>query len=151
MSFVIESFTGPFAFLSNFSLDPVEFEGIVYPSVEHAYQAAKTTDAKTRSLFAQNMTPGQAKRFGQKVTLRHDWEKIKVSVMSNLVAAKFKNLDLAKKLAATGDAPLVEGNNWHDNFWGDCYCGRSACEKRGENFLGKILEGVRTMNEMESK
>ena len=39
---VIDSFQGEYRFLSNFWPCVVEYEGTEYPSVENAYQAAKT-------------------------------------------------------------------------------------------------------------
>ena len=43
---------------------------------------------------------------------------------------------------ATAPAPLLEGNYWHDNYWGDCKC--KTCEKtEGQNKLGRILMIVR--------
>src|SRR4051812_21328901 len=44
----IAEFQGEYRFLSNFWPATVEFEGIRYPTAEHAYQAAKTLDAKER-------------------------------------------------------------------------------------------------------
>ena len=48
MKQIIDNFDGEFAFLSNFSPDPCAFEGIVYPTVEHAFQAAKTLNQVKR-------------------------------------------------------------------------------------------------------
>ena len=64
--------------------------------------------------------------------------------MREVVICKFmQNPDLMKKLLATGDAKLVEGNTWHDNYWGICRCGsRDKCGT-GSNMLGKILMQVR--------
>jgi predicted NAD-dependent protein-ADP-ribosyltransferase YbiA (DUF1768 family) len=45
----IDSFRGDHAFLSNFFESPIKFEGDVYPTVEHAFQAAKTFDAEERA------------------------------------------------------------------------------------------------------
>ena len=44
-------------------------------------------------------------------------------------------------LIATAGIDLVEKNNWHDNYWGDCSCLR--CYKVGENHLGKIWMALR--------
>lgn len=49
---------------------------------------------------------------------------------------------LKKKLLETGDAELIEGNYWHDNTWGQCYCPRCK-NKIGENHLGKLLMKIR--------
>jgi predicted NAD-dependent protein-ADP-ribosyltransferase YbiA (DUF1768 family) len=63
--------------------------------------------------------------------------------MYSVVKAKFEqNPDLAKMLIETGDAELVEGNNWCDNYFGNCICNRCVGVK-GKNVLGKILMRVR--------
>ena len=65
--------------------------------------------------------------------------------MSTTLFMKFgQNNDLREKLFKTGDLLLVEGNYWHDNYWGDCFCDKCKGRK-GENFLGRILMNVRTM------
>ena len=133
---MINSFDDKYAFLSNFYECKVEYNGIVYGSSEAAFQAQKTLDIEERLQFA-TLTPMQSKRKGRKVALRPDWEDVKVLTMYEIVLAKFtQNPDLAEKLIATGDEELVEGNYWHDTFWG-------VCDGVGTNFLGKILMDVR--------
>lgn len=80
-----------------------------------------------------------AKRQGRQVALREDWEEVKVGLMEEVVRAKFfQNPDLGKRLLATGDTPLVEGNTWGDTCWGvDTRTGQ------GENHLGLILMKIR--------
>jgi ribA/ribD-fused uncharacterized protein len=143
----INRFDGKYTFLSNFSLTTVYFEDWIYPTVEHAYQAAKTLDLEYRKLFLTG-TPGQVKRLGRKVSLRPDWEDTKDSIMRDLLKQKFdyvNHQDLAIQLIQTQDKPLLEGNYWHDNYWGSCTC--QTCEHRkfspGKNMLGKMLMEVR--------
>ena len=134
----IESFSGEYKFLSNFYSVDVQFEGVYYPSVEHAFQAAKTVDRRERGVIREAISAGAAKRLGKKVTLRPGWDELRVKVMKELVLQKFKDYPvLRKELLDTGDAELVEGNHWHDYFWG-------VCDGRGENMLGKILMEVRS-------
>lgn len=63
----IRSFTGRYGFLSNFYPCKVEFEGAVYPSVEHAFQAAKTLDPDERIKFQSDVKPATAKAWGRKL------------------------------------------------------------------------------------
>lgn len=133
---IIDSFTDNYFFLSNFSLSEVTYEGMIYPTVEHAFQAAKTLDIVERCKIAALSTPGQAKRAGRKVLLRDDWENIKIEVMRNLLHQKFEQPDLKKKLEETFPKDLIEGNNWGDTFWG-------VCDGEGRNVLGKLLMGIR--------
>lgn len=132
---IIYSFKGEYRFLSNFWPAEVEFEGIKFPSVENAYQAAKTLDLEERKRLAA-MTSGQAKKAGKKLEIRPDWESVKVAVMENLVWQKFQNAELMAMLKATGEKPLIEGNWWGDTFWG-------VCKDKGRNELGRILMQVR--------
>ena len=138
-----KAFAGEFAFLSNFHPveGGIEYEGVSYPTVENAFQAAKTLDPEERTQF-ETATPAQAKRLGQKVTLRDGWDYARVQVMKELVRQKFQNPELRDKLLATGNDPLEETNKWHDNYWGACQCAR--CNgKLGLNWLGRILMSVR--------
>jgi ribA/ribD-fused uncharacterized protein len=133
----ITSFSGDHAFLSNFYPAPAPYEGIVFPTSEHAFQAAKTLDMAERRRLANLATPAQAKRAGRRVVLRSDWQQVKIAIMTAIVRAKFQhNPELAQKLAATADAELVEGNRHHDRFWG-------VCGGVGQNWLGRILMQVR--------
>jgi len=140
---MINEFQDKYRFLSNFWLVSLEFEGATYPSVEHAYQAAKTINMELREPFwKEYMTPGKAKRLARTLTLRGDWEDIKVDIIRQLVEQKFQIPHLKEKLLATCNQELVEGNRWHDNFWGNCLC--SNCQNiRGRNHLGKILMEIR--------
>lgn len=46
----ISEFQNKYRFLSNFWPISVQFDGILFPSVEHAYQTAKTLDIKEREV-----------------------------------------------------------------------------------------------------
>lgn len=139
---MVSSFDKEYSFLSNFYPTLVDFEGLVYPSSEAAYQAAKTLDHQLRQPFTV-LSPGQAKRFGRTIELRPDWEEVKEKVMLGIVRSKFNsNPEIAEQLIATGSEFLVEGNHWHDNTWGDCSCEKCK-DIPGQNKLGKILMQVR--------
>lgn len=132
----INSFSGNFSFLSNFYPSPVTYEGIEYPTVEHAFQAAKSLHPDIRKSIKELKKPGQAKKYGQKITLRPDWEQVKVQVMEDIVRLKFQDPELKGLLASTKDIELIEGNTWGDTFWG-------RCRGVGSNHLGYILMKVR--------
>ena len=137
---MINRFDGDYRFLSNFCLTPVIFEGDTYPSIEHAFQAAKTTDKGARMAIRGLNSPGKAKRAGRKVALRPEWEIIKNDIMLNLIREKFKNPELKQKLIDTKDEELVEGNTWGDMEWGKV---EKDGQWVGENKLGKMLMQVR--------
>lgn len=132
------SFRGKYGFLSNMTTAVFEWDGRTYRNSEAAFQSAKSLDPKERDCFCE-LTGVVAKRAGRKVNLRSDWEAVKVSIMEDVVREKFlQNPELLKKLLDTGDAELIEGNGWHDTFWGvDQNTGE------GENHLGRILMRLR--------
>jgi len=138
----ISSFTGDYRFLSNFYPATVELDGIEYHSVEHAYQAAKTLDQEERKVFHIHppLTAAEAKKLGKKLTMRSDWEEVKLEIMEKLLIQKFAHVDLKKQLSQTGDALLVEGNYWGDTYWG------VDNKKGGQNHLGKLLMKIRNQN-----
>jgi ribA/ribD-fused uncharacterized protein len=132
----IDSFSGQYRFLSNFWPSPVMLDGEIYPTVEHAFQAAKTRDPGMRNVIRMASSPGLAKRLGRSVRLRDDWETIKVPIMSDLVWLKFQDRILRQALIGTNPAQLIEGNSWNDTFWG-------VCNGVGQNHLGRILMNIR--------
>ena len=136
---MINKFEGEYRFLSNFHVADVEFEGEIYPSSEHAFQAAKTLDKKKREKIRKAEHPSEAKRLGKpkNLELREDWEEVKTAIMFKIVHNKFqRHPELAQKLMDTHPAELIEGNWWHDTCWG-------VCNGVGENRLGHILMLVR--------
>ncbi len=138
----IISFRGEHRFLSNFFVCDVKYEGRTYRSSEHAYQAAKCTVRVEHDEIVNAKTPGEAKKLGRKCCLRDEWEKIKAKVMWDIVKAKFEqNYTLRQQLLQTGEVVLVEGNRWHDNQFGVCYC--DNCNGHGLNLLGRTLMYVR--------
>lgn len=133
---MIGQFRGEYRWLSNFWPAKVTLDGVVYPTVEHAFQAAKTLDEKQRAQIRNAPTPGQAKRLGRSVTLRADWEQTKLATMTYLTQEKYKDSELRQRLNATGRQYLQEGNEWNDTYWG-------ICRGIGENHLGRIIMEVR--------
>lgn len=132
-------------------------DDILYPSVEHAYQASKSLDMTDRRHVAQLRTALEAKQAGRILLLRPDWESVKRLIMLDLLRFKFdpkRHPNLAANLVATGDQYLVEGNTWHDNYWGVCSCSVCRYERSkeepnlGSNWLGRLLMHVRTELQM---
>jgi ribA/ribD-fused uncharacterized protein len=142
-SYYIGSFIGTYSFLSNFYKHKFVFEGVEYPTAEHAYQAQKTTNIKQRQRIMNAPTPALAKKYGRKCEIREGWESSKVEIMEQILRAKFSDPILKGKLMRTRRYPLIEGNNWHDNYWGACTCPK--CKNiKAFNFLGKLLVRIRS-------
>lgn len=128
-----------FRFLSNFWPVQVDLDGVLYPSVEHAYQAAKTLDPVEREKLREAVSPGSAKRLGRSLTIRPDWDDAtRLKVMRPLLAQKFLTEPLRTWLMLTGRVEIAEGNTWGDTFWGRIPNGT------GSNHLGKMLMEIRT-------
>src|SRR5664279_6361892 len=107
----ITSFAGEYSFLSNFYPALIALDGEEYPSVEHAFQAAKTDDPEERRAIRETPSPVTAKHRGKRVALRSGWNELRFGVMETLVRQKFiRHSDLRERLLATGDAELIEGN-----------------------------------------
>jgi len=133
----ITEFQGEYRFLSNFWFCNIRFGLSTWPSAEHLFQAMKTLVFAEQEMILNAPTPGKAKRLGKQVTMRPDWETIKIDIMYQIVLAKFtQNKKLKQSLLGTGDAELIEGNQHGDRFWG-------VCDGVGENNLGIILMKVR--------
>lgn len=132
---IIDKFRGEYDFLSNFYDCPVTYNGESYLNAEAAFQAQKTQDTEIRHIMS-TMSAKQAKKFGRSLK-DPKWFDKSVRIMYEVLTAKFtQHVDLRKKLIATGDAKLVEGNNWNDTF-----CG--MCHGKGDNVLGCLLMMVR--------
>lgn len=142
----ITRFSGKYRFLSNFWPAPVRLDGQLYPSVEHAYQAAKFPADDIRRVVLRDSTlrAGKAKGIGRGQA-PVGWKDKSLSVMFNLLWQKFSANDMKNLLLLTGSEQLVEGNNWHDVFYGVCdgNCNRGPHKPTGDNNLGKLLMRVR--------
>lgn len=135
----ITRFDGEYAFLSNFFEHPIQF-GVaptpwngVWPTAEHLFQAFKCADVDDIERLRRAPSPGAAKRMGRRVSLRPDWEDVKIVAMRTVLAWKFNGGEtLAEWLVSTNNRELIEGNHWGDRYWG---------QVRGEglNMLGELL------------
>lgn len=137
----ILAFFGEHRWLSNFWLCSIHFDGVDYRSVEHAYQAAKSLDQNVRLQVRDAVSCKVAKRLGTVIEIRPNWDTLKLEVMEECLRQKFAaGSALHAQLKATKGL-LVEGNYWHDNFWGVCVC--EKCNGTGLNHLGNLLMQIR--------
>lgn len=118
---------------SNFYRSQIYLDGRVWPTVEHYYQAQKTTDPVEQERIRQASTPGNAKRIGRRVLIRQDWEDIKVDVMKRALRAKFTQHDDLKNLLMSTDGQTLHEKSPRDVFWG----------VYGKDMLGRLLMEVR--------
>lgn len=126
-----------YGFLSNFSRHPITMDGRVWPTVEHYYQAMKSPSTVVQDSIRFADSPGSAKTLGKQVTIREDWEQVKMGIMKDALIAKFtQHPELRDLLMETGYEELIE-NSPIDWEWG---CGSDG---QGQNKLGKLLMEVR--------
>lgn len=151
----IADFRGNDRYLSNFHIQPFYENGIQFHSVENYYQLYKgdpdficTNIPGREETFLSVMPtckPSEAKKLGRQLKLRENFMSMRIAIMAHGIYLKFtQNPGLLHKLLSTGHRPLIEGNMWHDNFWGDCRCanmdGRHKdCLLPGKNMLGRLL------------
>jgi N-glycosidase YbiA len=137
----ITAFQGEYRFLSNFWPCHLVYNNLLYPTVEHAYQASKVESPDVKAMIRNCHTPAEAKDYLETHTIKpgkHWTVDRKLAVMEELLMIKFGGKEplLTRALLATGEATLIEGNTWNDTFWG-------VCDNTGENHLGRLLMKVR--------
>jgi len=150
----------PYGSFSNYALYPVVWNGMELKSSEHGYQLSKFTDEWYREQIKTIKTPNMSRELAsqkikggyvwrtalntiiqesieRKVEIREDWDKIKDSIMYDIVLAKFTQNEKPRKLLLSTEEKEIVENSPYDSYWG---CGR---DKKGQNKLGKILMRVR--------
>lgn len=150
----INGFQNEFRWLSNFfDIEPFKYGNLEFKNVETFYVAMKVsknnttrvrldntsfemTEVNTRE-YISTLTSGRAKQFGSTLSLRHDWEEIKLDVMEYALRIKFNQPMMREILLATRDIEIVELNWWGDVYWGVNMSGE------GENNLGKLIMRIR--------
>ncbi len=138
----IQFFKNENEFLCTAYPQPILWEGVTYPSLAHAYLAAKIQDKSAKEKIRDAKTPEELRKLAGALKARDDWEDLKLKTMLMLLMLKFSKPELRKRLIATRGKELIYGNTNHDLFWGKCYC--SAHHGAGDNHLGKLLEERRS-------
>ena len=141
--------------LSSFNVaNPFKYNGIEYPTVEHAFHAQKVADDdpmvdEYRIALSTNiddvLKPNEAKKFGGKAsfkgnnfTLRNDWNRVRLKIMEEIKREYYmSNRELIDKLIETGEKLLIHKGFGIDDYWG------VRGDDKGENNHGKILMKLR--------
>lgn len=133
----------PYGAFSNLYRRPVIFEGVVFPTSEHAYQAGKARKPAVRDWILSAPTPALAAMAAHGLyvwDVAPDWAQTKFDRMRRVLRAKFdQHEDLRQLLMSTGSARLVEVgtvNNAVNRLWGEV-------GGKGENMLGVMLMELR--------
>jgi ribA/ribD-fused uncharacterized protein len=138
---------------SNVYTIPVEFQGVVYPTSEHAYQCAKFVvpgsdenwDIIELLLATSDITELKAIVAANRHRFRQGWDvRMKLEVMTKIVMAKMSQHEwIAQQLLNTGNEYLFEDTpaDSPDDEWGVVTVGTNLVE--GSNYMGRILMNVR--------
>ena len=119
--------------LRNDYVKDITIGSITYPTLEHAYQAAKFSDRSIKLQIA-SVTVKEARNIGRKNKQIDDFDRF--LIMGILQRTKLHDPELGQKLANTGSAPIVmEG---YDEYWG------TGSSGLGQNTLGEILQDIRS-------
>lgn len=132
----INKFAGDYAFLSMSYRYPIEYKGVTFPSLEHAYHAMKSDNPADWERLSGYIRPVNVRAASRTIKMRSDWNMIRDSILLELNMIKFSDPVLRQKLNDTGDSVLV-----YDNRDGDQYLG--VFNKVGDNMLGKTLMKIR--------
>ncbi len=119
----------------------IEFMGHKFKSVENAYMFAKNPKDIEWLKKCLSMSPGDIKKASKSISLRDDWEVVKLSIMYNLLKQKFTQEPFRTSLLGTKNENIVEGNRWNDTFWG---VDIKSNPNVGENWLGRLIMDIRT-------
>ncbi|RWY84657.1 DUF1768 domain-containing protein [Rhizobium leguminosarum] len=133
----------PFGAFSNLFRRAIEFEGEIYPTSEHAYQAGKARKDSVRKWLMEAPSPSLLAMAAHGLyywDVTPGWSKIKFDRMRRVLRAKFtQHTDLRELLLSTNDARLVESatvDNPVNRLWGEV-------NGVGSNMLGVMLMELR--------
>jgi ribA/ribD-fused uncharacterized protein len=133
----------PYGALSNLYRRELVFEGQVFPTSEHAYQAGKARKPEVRQWLMAAPTPALLAMAAHGLyywDISPGWSSLKFDRMRAVLRAKFgQHPDLAELLLSTGNARLVESatvDSKVNRVWGEV-------KGVGQNMLGIILMEVR--------
>jgi ribA/ribD-fused uncharacterized protein len=134
----------PYGAFSNLFRRPIVFDGIEYPTSEHAYQAGKARKEAVRDWILSAPTPSLAAMAAHGLYVWDvvpNWAQIKFERMRRVLHAKFtQHADLRELLLSTGEVRLVEAgtmDNAVNRLWGEV-------DGKGQNMLGVMLMELRS-------
>lgn len=132
-------------YFSPYTAHAIEIDGIMYPTIEHAYQCARYTDGKVREEIRAARSPVKAWEISTKyksTQIPEFKDKIyKLKVMKDLMRLKVEQHEEVKKaLLDSGVANIVKHIYTYppgDGFWDDGEHGEGA------NHMGRMWMEIR--------
>jgi len=136
----IRFYTPKYYVFNNFSAHAIEFRGELYPTSEHAYQAAKCTDPRGREAIRNARSPSEAKSLANetyRAAKDPDWAGKKLALLEEILRAKVaQHAEAQEALRESGREEIVEDSPT-DYFWGE------GADGSGQNMLGKLWMKIR--------
>ena len=136
----IEGLTGYFEFMRLDFPACVFFEGELYQTAAHAYNAARTSDLQVRRRIQKAPTLQEMYNVARTIEDEEGWAQRRMKVMEKILRDKFRrSRNLRERLAATQNREvinIVTEKSEEALFWG-------VNGKQGQNWLGKLIEAVR--------
>lgn len=133
----------PFGAFSNLYRREIEFEGELYPTSEHAYQAGKARKAEVKKWLMEAPSPSLLAMAAHGLyywDVAPGWSTNKFDRMRAVLRAKFtQHADLRELLLSTGEVQLIETatvDNEVNRLWGEV-------NGVGRNMLGVMLMELR--------
>lgn len=142
-------------YLSNFSdAVPIPYKGVVFPSIENAFQAAKYLYSSRTDRFATiaNMTPVQARTAGSKSGMKKvgavldvsKWNEMNTGIMRALIRIRITHDHRFRRLlkdARDHNIKLLHYEGGAEPYWGGYFKGskKSLDAFYGRNMLGEIM------------
>lgn len=120
-------------YLGAFSAHAIEYKGVVYPTVEHAYHCQRYADPKIQEEIRGALSAYKAWETSQKYKSQQfaDFDAKKAEIMEELCRAKLaQHEDVQEALKVSGDAVIVK--DYPDSFWG------IGMDGVGKNLMGVI-------------
>ncbi|KAH7885668.1 hypothetical protein F5I97DRAFT_1829656 [Phlebopus sp. FC_14] len=136
----------PYYGFTNFSPDPVEYQGKTYPTSEHLFQTYMEYPNISfyRIALSWPSISERARKDLEWFSMRLTDSAQRIQMMDVVLYHKFtQNKHLRSELLSTGDSELVEDSD-KDAFWG------IGPNGNGENQLGKALQRLRSKLQDES-
>ncbi len=134
----------PYGVFSNLLWRPIEFEGEIFETAEHAYQAGKARKPEVKAWLMAAPTPALLAMAAHGLyvwDINSDWSRVKFDRMRGVLRAKFtQHRDLLAILLSTRSARLIESatvDNAVNRLWGEV-------NGVGKNMLGEMLMELRT-------
>jgi ribA/ribD-fused uncharacterized protein len=136
----ITFYTTDFYVFNNFSAHAIEYRGLLYPTAEHAYQAAKCTDPNGKEAIRNARSPILAKQLANetyRAARDPEWDGKKLAVVEEILRAKLaQHPEAQQALRDSGHEDIVEDSPT-DYFWG------AGADGSGRNMFGKIWMRIR--------